>query len=100
MKFERPGRNGVEVVDIKWGDHYAGCEKCRTVDLSKPATLANACADPGAPLLKEELRKRQAPVVTKARKEVEEWAKKTGAFTEFDGKVKDARVITHYKGKT
>lgn len=99
MKFERPGPNGVEVVDIKWGDHYAGCEKCRTVDLSKPATLTYACAA-GAPLLKEELRKRQAPVVAKARKEVEEWAKKTGAFTEFDGKVKDARVITRYKGET
>ena len=46
-----------------------------------------------------ELRKRQAPVVTKARKEVEEWAKKTGAFTEFDSKVKDARKITRYKGE-
>ena len=99
MKRTKLNEHGKEITVIVWGDHWPGCEKCRAVNLSKPATLASACPDPGAQLLKEELRKRQAPVVTKARKEVEEWAKKTGAFTEFDNKVKDARKITRYKGE-
>lgn len=62
-----------------WGDHWPACEECRTVDLDKSASLANACAE-GAPLLMEELAKRQAPVVRKKAAEVKEWAKKAGVF--------------------
>lgn len=87
------GTKGEEVV-ILWGDHQPSCETCREVDLSRSATFAKACAQ-GSPLLMEELAKRQAPIVAKKRKEVEEWAKERGTF--IKSKVKDARVITKYK---
>lgn len=66
--------------EVTWSDHYPACEKCRNVDLEVTATFVNACAYPGAALLNEELAKRQAPIVAQKRKEVREWAKKTGVF--------------------
>lgn len=77
MKFKTAEKEFKEVI---WGDHWPGCEKCRTVDLDKPSTLAYACAHPGAALLMEELTKRQAPVVAQSRKEVREWARRAGCF--------------------
>ena len=79
MKFIEHTRNGDEVRIVNWGDHWPGCDKCRTVTIDKPATLANACAQ-GSPLLMEELAKRQAPEVKKQAAEVKAWAEKAGTF--------------------
>jgi len=76
MKLHGP--RGEETI-VTWGDHWPGCEECRAVEIERSATFANACAQ-GSPLLIEELAKRQAPVATQKRKEVEEWAKKAGVF--------------------
>lgn len=83
MKFR--DRNGD--ADITWGDHERDCKTCRGVDLAKPVTFVKACAM-GSQLLMEELKKRQAPLVQRKAKAVEEWAKSTGTFREFDGKTK------------
>jgi hypothetical protein len=76
MKFNQPKG---EPVELFWGDHWPGCPQCRTVDLDKPATLANSCVM-GAQLVAEELAKRQAPVEKAKRQEVKEWAVKAGTF--------------------
>lgn len=96
MKFRTPFNVDEE---IKFGDHAPGCEKCREVDFSNPATLSRACAMPGAPLLAEELRRRQAPVTKAKAKAVEEWAKSTGHFAEFDrGTPAHVKRLTRYVG--
>lgn len=77
---------GIE-EEFTWGSHEGGCTSCLKVDLGKPATFVHACAF-GSRLLMEEMQKRQTPVVRQKAKQVEEWAKKTGAFREFDGKTK------------
>lgn len=75
------GWNGgkPEFTNVVWRDHYPGCDKCRSVDLEKPASFVNACAE-GSPLILEELAKQQAPIVAQKRAEVREWARKTGVF--------------------
>ena len=65
--------------EIIWGDHWPACEKCRNVNLEKPATLANCCAQ-GAALINEELIKRQIPVVAQKKAEVRRWAEAAGCF--------------------
>lgn len=76
MKFIRRDAKGKEeAVIVKWSDHENGCAQCRRVELGKSATFALACASPGAALLQEEIKRRQAPVVRKKRDEEIEWAK-------------------------
>ena len=72
------GQNGDEAM-ITWGDHWPGCRQCRAVSLSQSSSLAGTCAQ-GAPLLMEELAKRQAPVAKQKATEVKSWAEKAGVF--------------------
>lgn len=86
-------------VFITWGDHEQTCKQCRHVDLGKSATFVRACAM-GSALLTEELRKRAAIPARQKARDVEEWAKKTGNFAEFDrGKPDHVRRITRYVGE-
>jgi hypothetical protein len=39
---------------MDFDQHKQACEKCNTVDITKPATLVNCCLV-GAPLLRDEL---------------------------------------------
>ena len=66
-------------VQVYWGDHWPGCEKCREVDLEKPLSFVSTCAL-GSQLISEEMVKRQAPIVAKKRDEVKKWAKRMGVF--------------------
>lgn len=66
-------------VTVTWGDHYAGCSRCREVDLKSSATLVKACAL-GGELIKEEMAKIAALLEAKKKREVREWAKKAGVF--------------------
>lgn len=78
VKEEKP--DGTLIYEhIVWGDHYYGCEKCREVDLDKPASFVAACPL-GSRLINEELIKRQAPVVRENAQKVREWARKAGVF--------------------
>lgn len=83
MKFKTEEKIAGKTVlkEIFWGDHAPACERCREVDLQRPATFVHACACPGAQLLDEVLRKRQAPVVRENAKQVREWAEKAGFDT-------------------
>lgn len=64
----------------KWSDHYVGCKQCRTVIVTQPVTFARTCAI-GAPLLMAHARSLAAPDVRARAKQIEEWARSTGAFT-------------------
>lgn len=90
MKFLGSKQEDVVVV---WGDHAPGCEKCRQVDLNKSASFAHACASPGAALLTEELRKRQAPIETEKRKENERWTRERGTFKVDKGSKPNMRYV-------
>lgn len=91
MKFTDSRGNEQVVV---WADHTRDCRKCCEVDVSSPRTFSLCCAQ-GAPLLMEELAKRQAPIESAKRKENEKWAQERGTF--IKSRVKDARAITKYK---
>jgi hypothetical protein len=64
--------------------HRVGCDKCKTVEISKPATLANCCLT-GAPLLRDYLnsliapheRKRQAAIKEQFNKNQDGTSQKT-----------------------
>ena len=79
-------------VIVLWSDHVYSCKKCYNVKLESPATFAQTCAM-GAPLLLEELAKRQAPVEKEKRKAIEQWAKDTGVFVTHRAK----NTYTKYK---
>lgn len=64
-------------TQIYWGDHWPGCEKCRSVDLDKSASFVHACVM-GSQLINEEMVKRQAPIVKQKREEVRKWAEAAG----------------------
>lgn len=76
-KYAEDGK--PEYVQIVWSDHIMGCGKCRGVDVMKPASFVNACAE-GSQLLMEELVKIRAPVQKKKAEEVRAWAKAAGVF--------------------
>lgn len=84
-----------EETIVTWGDHWPNCDKCREVSLEKSATFSNVCAQ-GAPLLSEELTKRQAPIVKAKTQAVKEWAGKAGVFPTG----KSANVKTKYMGES
>ena len=70
---------GGEEVIVTWSDHWPACGNCREVTITQSATFARACAM-GAPLLMEELARRQAPIVKQKTAEVRKWAEHTGIF--------------------
>lgn len=45
-------------IEVTWGGHQGTCDRCNGVDLGRPATFAQACAQ-GALLLREEWLRRQ-----------------------------------------
>lgn len=96
MKFIEHTANGNKEVIVKWGDHWPACEHCRTVDIDRSATFANACAQ-GSPLLMEELANRQAPVVRQKSAENKEWAKKAGTFVVDKANKEAVTNVTKYK---
>ena len=80
MKYSSRDEQGKLVdIEVFWKDHAFGCERCKEVSIEIPATLAYCCAV-GAPLLAEELSKRQAPVIKQRNKAIAEWADKAGVF--------------------
>ena len=68
-----------EETIVTWGDHRPACGACRTVEIERPATFINTCAQ-GSALLSEELVKRQAPLEKLKRQEIKEQARKAGVF--------------------
>jgi len=93
MRLYKRTDSGIpEELEIKWGDHFPGCEKCRLLALNKPATFAQSCAQ-GAPLIMEHLAKVAAPEAAAKRKAVEEWAKERKTFV-ID---RPRKVTTKYK---
>lgn len=75
--------------------HKLSCSKCASVDIAKPATLANCCF-PGAPLLRDYLHALKEPEVRK------QAAALKRQFTQQDGKSynttkKKLKEVTKYK---
>ena len=97
MIFTQTDKNGIEVnVTINWLDHAPTCVRCRTVEITRSATFAQACSM-GSRLVSEELHKRQLPAEHKKARAITEWAKQAGVFKLRRGDPKAVKSATRYK---
>lgn len=81
---------------MDFNNHRAGCAKCRTVEIGKPATLVNCCHE-GAPLLRDYLADLVKPEIARQKKQL-----KREFMQESDGKVytttkKKLKEVMRYK---